>query len=158
MEQKYLHNEKGYDIVSNKIESEEITDIMELFDVELDSYWDNHFQFIKTSKTERRKTLGKTTIDLIAINAIVPLLFHYGHTHSLESCKEKAISYLEQIDAEDNLITRNFQKRDSITECISDTSITVHVQILLQKTSMLRMQDIPYLVQVIATRHKSSHE
>lgn len=90
-------------------DSNDIEDIIKLFEVELDSYWDNHFQFNKTSKTERRKILGKTAIDSVIINAIVPLLFHYGHTHSLESHKEKAMCYLEQIEAEDNIITRNFR-------------------------------------------------
>ena len=38
------------------------------------------------------------------------MLFYYGYYHSLESYKEKAMSYLEQLDAEDNVIIRNFEK------------------------------------------------
>lgn len=118
---------KNGNMFSKIRDNNDINEIKELFDIELNSYWDNHFQFIKTSKTERRKTLGKTTIDLIAINAIVPLLFHYGHTHSLESCKEKAISYLEQIDAEDNLITRNFQKSGIVLQNAYQTQALLYM-------------------------------
>ena len=102
---------KNGNMFSKIRDSDGIEDITELFDVELDPYWDNHFQFDKTSKMERRKVLGKTAVDLIMINAVVPMLFHYGYSHSLESYKEKAMNYLENIEAEDNIIIRNF--RDS---------------------------------------------
>ena len=89
-------------------DSVDMDEIMELFDVELNPYWDNHFQFDKVSKMDKRKAFGKTAIDSIMINAIVPMLFYYGQFHSLESYKEKAMSYLEHIEAEDNVIIRNF--------------------------------------------------
>ena len=89
-------------------DSVNLNDIAELFDVELNSYWDNHFQFDKVSKVEKKKTLGKVAVDSVMINAIIPMLFHYGHFHSLECYKEKAMAYLEQIEAEDNVIIRNF--------------------------------------------------
>ena len=89
-------------------DSVDMDEIMELFDVELNPYWDNHFQFDKVSKVDKRKAFGKTAIDSIMINAIVPMLFYYGQFHSLESYKEKAMNYLEDIEAEDNVIIRNF--------------------------------------------------
>lgn len=92
-------------------DSDSMEDIKVLFDVELDSYWDSHFQFGKTSKMSKKKVFGKTAVDLILINAIIPMLFFYGHSCSLERLKERAMSYLEQIEAEDNVIIRNF--RDS---------------------------------------------
>ena len=100
---------KNGNMFSKIRDADDVEEIVELFDVELDSYWDNHFLFDKISKVERRKVLGRTAVDLIMINAVVPMLFHYGYTHSLESYKEKAMIYLEQMEAEDNLIIRNFQ-------------------------------------------------
>lgn len=100
---------KNGNMFSKIRDSNDIEEIKKLFEVKLDSYWDNHFQFNKTSKVERRKILGKTAIDLVIINSIVPLLFHYGQAHSLESYKEKAMYYLEQIESEDNIIIRNFR-------------------------------------------------
>lgn len=108
-------------------DSNDIRDIVQLFEVELDSYWDNHFQFNKTSKTERRKILGRTAIDSVIINAIVPLLFHYGHSHSLESHKEKAMCYLEQVEAEDNLIIRNFQNSGIILQNAYQTQAIMYM-------------------------------
>lgn len=105
----------------------DIEEIKDLFDIELNSYWDNHFQFDKISKMERRKVLGKTAVDLIIINAVVPMIFHYGHTHSLESYKEKAMSFLEQIEAEDNLITRNFQNSGIVLQNAFQTQAILYM-------------------------------
>ena len=118
---------KNGNMFSKIRESEEIADIMELFDVELDSYWDNHFQFDKISKVERRKILGRTAIDLIMINAVIPVIFHYGYTHSLESYKEKAMNYLEQIEAENNLIIRNFKNSGIVFQNASQTQAALYM-------------------------------
>lgn len=89
-------------------DSDNLEDIRGLFDVELDSYWDNHFQFDKISNVEIKKTLGKTAVDSITINAVAPMLFYYGYYHSSESYKEKAMNYLEQTSPENNVVIREF--------------------------------------------------
>lgn len=118
---------KNGNMFSKIRDADDIQEIKDLFDIELNSYWDNHFQFDKTSKVERRKILGKTAVDLIIINAIVPMLFYYGHTHSLESYKEKAMSFLEQIEAEDNLIIRNFQKSGIVLQNAFQTQAILYM-------------------------------
>ena len=101
---------KNGNLFSKIRDSVDMCDIMELFDVELDSYWNNHFQFDKVSNVDKKKTFGKTAVESVFVNAIVPMLFYYGKFHSLESCKEKAMTFLEQLDAEDNIVIRNFIK------------------------------------------------
>lgn len=118
---------KNGNMFSKIRDADDIQEIRNLFDVELNSYWDNHFQFDKTSKVERRKILGKTAVDLIIINAIVPMLFYYGHTHSLESYKEKAMSFLEQIESEDNLIIRNFQNSGVVLQNAFQTQAILYM-------------------------------
>ena len=118
---------KNGNMFSKIRDADDIQEIKDLFDIELNSYWDNHFQFDKTSKVERRKILGKTAVDLIIINAIVPMLFYYGHTHSLESYKEKAMSFLEQIESEDNLIIRNFQNSGVVLQNAFQTQAILYM-------------------------------
>ena len=118
---------KNGNMFSKIRDADDIEEIKDLFDIELNSYWDNHFQFDKISKVERRKILGKTAVDLIIINAIVPMLFYYGHTHSLESYKEKAMSFLEQIEAEDNLIIRNFQNSGVVLQNAFQTQAILYM-------------------------------
>lgn len=89
-------------------DSERLEDIMELFDVETNTYWDNHFQFDKLSNIEMKKALGKTAVDSLVINAVAPMLFYYGHYHCAENYKEKAMNYLEQTAPENNILIRQF--------------------------------------------------
>lgn len=99
---------KNGNMFSKVKDAGDMREITDLFDVEIDSYWDNHFLFDKASRRCVKKTIGKTAVDSIIINAVLPMLFYYGHYHSLESYKEKAMSFLEQMDAEDNVIIRSF--------------------------------------------------
>ena len=101
---------KNGNMFSKVKDADDMHEIMDLFDVEINGYWDDHFIFDKVSRRKVKKSLGKTAVDSIVINAVVPMLFYYGYYHSLESYKEKAMSYLEQLDAEDNVIIRNFKE------------------------------------------------
>lgn len=100
--------EKNGSMFSRIRDSENVEDVIELFDVEINPYWDDHFQFDKVSSINMKKTLGRTAVDSIMINAVIPMLFYYGYYHSAESYKEKAMKYLEQIQSENNILIRQF--------------------------------------------------
>lgn len=100
--------EKNGSMFSRIRDSENVEDVVELFDVEINPYWDDHFQFDKVSSINMKKTLGRTAVDSIMINAVIPMLFYYGYYHSAESYKEKAMKYLEQIQPENNILIRQF--------------------------------------------------
>ena len=108
-------------------DSQGVEEIIRLFEIEMNPYWDNHFQFDKVSKIERRKTFGKIATDTVMINAVVPILFHYGNVNSLESYKEKAMCYLEQMEAEDNLIIRNFRSSGVVLQNAFQTQAVLYM-------------------------------
>jgi hypothetical protein len=58
----------------------------------------------------RKKRLGKSMIDNICINTIVPVLYAYGYYNNVESFKQKAIDWLRGLGAEQNNIVRGFEK------------------------------------------------
>lgn len=91
-------------------ESENINEIREIFNVKPDDYWNNHYKFDKKSKILRKKILGDNAINILIINAVVPFLFYYGQFHELQDFKDKAVALLENMDAEDNIIIRNYGK------------------------------------------------
>jgi len=81
-----------------------------LFDVEASDYWKTHFMFDKETvtekvETENEKHLGKTSIENILINTIVPFLFHYGKQKGIQKIQSRALEFLENINAEKNNIT-----------------------------------------------------
>jgi hypothetical protein len=51
---------------------------------------------------------AKATLDRWLINAAVPLVFAYGHYHQLPDLTEKAMRWLENLAAETNHITRQY--------------------------------------------------
>lgn len=83
--------------------------IRDLFDVDADNYWNTHFIFEKPSKM-MKKTLGQTAVDVLIINAVVPVLFCYGMYHDDDELKDRSVGFLETMEAEDNLVIRRFRK------------------------------------------------
>ena len=87
--------------------SETVKEVRALFDVQASAYWDTHFRF-SVEGTLKPKHLGQGTADVLIINAVVPLLFCYGKFHKTQSYCDKALRFLEDLDAEDNTIIRHF--------------------------------------------------
>lgn len=89
-------------LVANDMDS-----VRNLFNVEVNEYWDTHFQFEKPSRPIK-KTLGDTAINLLIINAVMPVLFSYGIYHDNDELKEKSLGLLNEMEPEDNVIIRKF--------------------------------------------------
>jgi len=89
-------------------ETTKISDIIKLFTVKPSVYWQTHYRLDKQSgKTEG--LMGKQTIEMIIINAIVPLLFIYGKTTDKEDICEKALKILHSIKPENNTIIKKWE-------------------------------------------------
>lgn len=85
-----------------------LKEIMGLLDVTASGYWDSHYRFERASSL-RPKTMGKSLKRIIIINAIVPFLFLYGKEHDKEDCCDKALDWLENLEAEDNYIITDWK-------------------------------------------------
>ncbi len=86
-----------------------VTDVFQLFEVQLSGYWNNHYLFGKLSKPST-KSLGKSTVATLIINAVVPMLFLYGDYQHKPQLKERALAWLEQLPAEKNSIISNWKQ------------------------------------------------
>ena len=72
-------------LFSKIIEAKTIDDLYLIFkDVSASEYWDNHFNFGKISPVESQKFLSKDFVDLIIINAILPIKYFYQKNHNPE--------------------------------------------------------------------------
>ncbi len=103
---KLLYKNKRF--FSEIINSNKIDEIKNIFDVKLSDYWINHYLFDETSKI-RNKTLGKSAINIILINTIVPALFLYGLLENNEGFKRKAIDFLLKIPPENNSVINKWK-------------------------------------------------
>lgn len=91
------------------IEAQKVEDLINLFSVNPDFYWQTHMTFGKESKRDY-SCLSENSIQLLLINAIIPAVFAFGIFKGDEDLKEKAINWLSAIDAESNSIVTNWKK------------------------------------------------
>lgn len=89
------------------IECRSRADVHAIFDVEVSEYWATHR--VPDGTGERcPKRIGTEKSDLLAINAVVPVMFAYGQYTGKEALKEAAFELLECIPPESNSIIRNW--------------------------------------------------
>lgn len=97
------HREQS--LFSRVMEAEELERVKKLFQTGTSAYWEEHFNFRKTSPRSE-KQVGKGALDLIVINTVVPFLYAYGQHKSDERLCDRATNFLEALKAENNYVTR----------------------------------------------------
>ncbi len=102
-------------LFSRVLEATEISQLKELFEVTASDYWDNHFVFGKKSRNYSKNT-GSLATDILLINAVIPIIFVYGHTRDRQDICERALTFLENIPAEENSITGEWGTAGIIAE------------------------------------------
>ncbi len=90
-------------LFSRIVEQPEIKYLNELFTCETSDYWKTHYLFGHES-TQRTKKFGKTSINSILINTVIPFLFCYASQKGMQELKDKALQLLELLPAEQNAV------------------------------------------------------
>jgi hypothetical protein len=96
-------------LFSRVLECRGIDELRRLFDVSASEYWEDHYVFGRKCRRTTRNA-GSQATDILIINAIVPLIFVYGKNRSREDICERAILFLENTKAENNVITREWER------------------------------------------------
>jgi len=100
---------KEVKLFSKLIEAKNTKAIHQLFEVEVSTYWQEHYQFDKPSK-KVNSHLGGVMKNILLINAVAPILFANGKYKDNENYCDKAVALLEQCEAESNAIITGWQK------------------------------------------------
>ncbi len=82
--------------------------LIEDFKVSPHAYWKNHFQFDVESK-DKSKKIGGSSIKVLLINTIPPLLAFYAKSVGDDTYIDKAIKFLNELKSEKNFITKKYQ-------------------------------------------------
>lgn len=80
-----------------------------LLETSVTPYWETHYVFGSVSKRSEKR-LSKSSLTLLVINTVVPMLFAYGRHKGNERLCERALSFLEELRAERNHIVRMWQE------------------------------------------------
>lgn len=99
--------EGGFRMMNRILEAEGEKEMRALFEVELSDYWTKHYTFGKPNE-RATATLSRSSIDIILINTVAPLLYAYGELTGNYEMTDKAIKLLEDLRAENNSIVSHF--------------------------------------------------
>lgn len=99
--------EGGFRMMNRILEAEGEKEMRALFEVELSGYWTKHYTFGKPNE-RATATLSRSSINIILINTVAPLLYAYGELTGNYEMTDKAIKLLEDLRAESNSIVSHF--------------------------------------------------
>lgn len=99
--------EGGFRMMNRILEAEGEKEMRALFEVELSGYWTKHYTFGKPNE-RATATLSRSSINIILINTVAPLLYAYGELTGNYEMTDKAIKLLEDLRAESNSIVAHF--------------------------------------------------
>ncbi len=101
---------KSSHLFSKLLEVEEVKAYRNLFkDLAVQPYWYTSYDFDKKRKSVSACNLGDSSIDVLLINAIAPMLFYYGNLLGIAHFKDKALNLLQALKPESNSVVNKFK-------------------------------------------------
>ncbi len=96
-------------LFSSVIDIEDYKRLRLHFQSQVSKYWQTHYTFGRESK-KQNKIMGDSSLDIILINTVSPILFAYGKKRDQEKYCDRAMMILESIKPERNSITKDFEQ------------------------------------------------
>ena len=100
---------RAYGLLSRIMETETLQGVRDILKGGTSEYWLTHYTFGGSSPS-RPKTLSNTSLDLLIINTVVTFLYAYGPHKGNRVLCARAGSFLEELKAENNYITRMWEQ------------------------------------------------
>ncbi|MFN2430169.1 MAG: DUF2851 family protein [Cryomorphaceae bacterium] len=104
-----LYHKQGA-IAQRISEATTLDELERMFSIELNSpFWKTHYNLSTESKATPKR-MGKQRFLIVVINAVIPFLFSLASFNKDRVYQLRAISFLEDLPAEANAITRRFRE------------------------------------------------
>lgn len=107
-------------LFSRLMEAETVEQAETLLQTRTSAYWEEHYTFGKPS-SRRAKPLGRTALQLVVLNTVVPFLYAYGRHKADEGLCRRASRFLESLKAERNYVTRLWQEAGMTVDTAADS-------------------------------------
>ena len=91
------------------LECRGIDDVRQLLATHVSPYWETHYTFGKESPLSPKRLSGQS-LDLLAINTAIPVLFAYGRHTMDEPLCQRAFELLDSLKPEDNAVIRTWRE------------------------------------------------
>ena len=117
----------SHHLFSKLIEATSIQEIEKLFHISLSDYWQTHYSFEEKSVT-KEKSLGKTFIQTLIINVVIPMLYNYGKQQGKNEFCDKAINFLEKLAPEKNSIIESWKLVGIVVNSAAETQALLQLK------------------------------
>ena len=114
-------------LLSKVLAARNMEEIVNLFEVQLSNYWQDHYVFDTPSK-RRKKGLGNSAIQGLIVNAIVPFTFLYGQIMGVERYTDNALSLLCSVPPERNRVVAGWENVGVRAESACQTQALLHLK------------------------------
>lgn len=109
------------------VQCKTVDEVRRALECDVSDYWRTHY----TPGSESRaadKRLSRQSVDLLVVNAVVPVLHAYGLHRSDERLMERAVEFLESLAPEDNSVVRMWNECGVEAENSADTQAVIQLQ------------------------------
>lgn len=113
--------------ISRLLNATTIQDIQSLFDTHVSDYWLTHYSFSSQTSRSCQKQLSPSSLTLIIINSVAPILFAYGRYKANQNLCDRAFELWEQLKPETNHITRSFAAANVVCDNAADSQALIHL-------------------------------
>ncbi len=114
-------------LFSQTLNREDENMIRLFFHINASEYWQTHYTFDKTS-AKKTKFPGDSSINVILINTVVPILFAYGKKNDVEKYCTRALAILENLKPEQNSLITEFKKHGINPLNAADTQALIQLR------------------------------
>ncbi|MCB0685550.1 MAG: DUF2851 family protein [Saprospiraceae bacterium] len=118
---------KTVHLFSKMLAAQSIKEVYIMFQSDVSAYWKTHYTFDQESEKKPKK-LGKSSIDLLVINTVVPFLFHYGQVQMRENLQDKSLRFLDELQPENNQVIKNFKALNFKVSSAFDTQALLQLK------------------------------
>lgn len=94
-------------LLSFIIETSDLKSLMARLSVQQSAFWLKHYHFGKPAS--RVPSVGESSVHLLVINTVIPVLAAYARAHDQQDLMDRAIAFLHQLPAEKNSIIEKWK-------------------------------------------------
>ena len=107
--------------LSHLLQADSTENLKALLQTQVSDYWRTHYRFHSAPSAANDKQLSDASLELLLINAVLPVLFSYGRYKNDENLTARAVRLLESLKPERNSIVRCWEEAGIQAENAADT-------------------------------------
>ena len=113
--------------MSQLIECTTTKELFEALSTQVSDYWQTHYLFgVESEKNDKK--MSKSSLEILMINTVIPMLFAFGRYKNNEALVDRAIDFLDELKAEDNNIVRLWRECGMNVKSAGDSQALIQLK------------------------------